>query len=102
MLGTRRCDFVALLAAGGVVASPLLTARAQEPATMGVTAASPQIEIARAKPVDAMPPGLRLSDGHVDLMKNFSLSSLQGVGDAWEIPPYIAPPDAFDERYGQW
>jgi hypothetical protein len=101
MLGTRRRDFMALLA-GAAVASPLPAAHAQEAATTGVTAASPQIEIARAKPVDTMPSDLRLSDSHVDLMSDFSLSSRQGVGIAWEIPPYVAPPDAFDERYGQW
>jgi hypothetical protein len=101
MLGTRRCDFMALLA-GAAVVSPLLAAQAQESATTGVTATSPQIEIARAKPVDAMPSDLRLSDGRVDLMNDFSLSSRQGVGRAWEIPPYVAPPDAFDERYGEW
>jgi hypothetical protein len=49
-----------------------------------------------------MPSDLRLSDGRVDLMNDFSLSSRQGVGRAWEIPPYVAPPDAFDERYGEW
>ena len=101
MLGTRRCDLMALLA-GAAVASPLLAAHAQEPATTGVTATSPQIEIARAKPADPMPSNLRLSDGRVGLMKDFSLSSRQGIGAAWEIPPYIAPPDVFDERYGQW
>ena len=101
MLGRRRRDFMALLA-GAAVASPLLTAHAQEAATTGVTAASPQIEIARAKPVDAMPSNLRLGDDRVDLMNDFSLSSRQGVGSAWEIPPYVTPPDAFNERYGEW
>ena len=101
MLGTRRCEFIALFA-GAAVASPLLAAHAQEPATTGVTATSPQIEIARAKPVDTMPSDLRLSDARVDLMNDFSLSSRQGVGRAWEIPPYVALPDAFDERYGRW
>ena len=58
--------------------------------------------MARVKPVDRMPPGLRLSDDRVDLMQDFSLSSRQGVGGAWRTPPYVAAPDAFDERYGHW
>ena len=35
-------------------------------------------------------------------MQDFSLSSRQGVGGAWRTPPYVAAPDAFDERYGHW
>jgi hypothetical protein len=35
----------------------------------------------------------------IDLMKGFSLSSAQDLGGAWQIPPYMAPADAFDERY---
>jgi hypothetical protein len=99
MLGTRWCDVMALIA-GAAVASALAAARAQEPATTGTTAA--HIDIARVKPVDHMPRGLRLSDDRVDLMQDFSLSSRQGVGAAWQTPPYVAAPDAFDERYGDW
>jgi hypothetical protein len=88
------------LLAGAAVASVLAAARAQEPATTGTT--SPHIDVARVKPVDRMPPGLRLSDDRVDLMQDFSLSSRQGVGAAWRTPPYVAAPDAFDERYGNW
>jgi hypothetical protein len=99
MFDKRRCDVMALLA-GAAIALPLLAARAQEPATTGTT--SPHIDIARVKPVDRMPPGLRLSDDRVDLMQNFSLASRQGIGGAWQTPPYVAAPDAFDERYGQW
>ena len=62
----------------------------------------PQIEIARVKRVDRMPPNPRLSDDLIDLMKDFSLSSAQGIGGAWEAPSYIGPADAFDERYGRW
>jgi hypothetical protein len=49
-----------------------------------------------------MPPNPRLSDGLIDLMKGFSLSSRQGIGVAWEALPYIAPANAFEERYGRW
>jgi len=31
------------------------------------------------------------------LMKDFSLSSAQGIGGAW-----LRPSTPFDERYGQW
>jgi hypothetical protein len=57
----------------------------------------PQIEVARVKPVDRPPPNLRLSEGLIDLMKDFSLSSAQGIGGAW-----LRPSTPFDERYGQW
>ena len=53
-------------------------------------------------PVDRPLPNLRLSDDPIDLMKDFSLSSAQAIGGIWETPPYIAPADTFDERYGQW
>ena len=42
------------------------------------------------------------SDDPIDLMKDFSLSSAQAIGGAWQTPPYIAPAATFDERYGQW
>src|SRR5262245_46397107 len=33
----------------------------------------------------------------------FSLSSSQGIGGTWKIPPYVAVSgDAFDECYGAW
>jgi hypothetical protein len=99
MFGMRWCDVMALLA-GAAVAAVLAAAHAQEPATTGTTA--PHIDIARVKPVDRMPGGLRLSDDRVDLMQDFSLSSRAGVGAAWQTPPYVAAPDDFDERYGHW
>ena len=78
-----------------------LAALAQESATMGMTKATtavlPQIEVARVKPVDRPPPNLRLSEGLIDLLKDFSLSSAQGIGGAW-----LRPSTPFDERYGQW
>ena len=52
--------------------------------TKAPTATLPQIEVTRVKPVDRTPPDLRLSDNLVDLMKDFSLSSAQGIGGAWE------------------
>ena len=69
-------------------------------ATEATTATSLQIEIARVKPVDRLPPHLRLSDKPIDLMKDFRLSSDQAIGGAWGIPLRASTP--FDERYGQW
>jgi hypothetical protein len=81
-----------------------IAAYAQESATMpatgGTTASLPQIEVARVKPVDQVPPNVRLSDDLIDLMKAFSLSSAEGIGGAWGIPPRPSTP--VDERYGQW
>jgi hypothetical protein len=62
----------------------------------------PKIETVRVKPVDKTTDGLRLSDGPIDLMGAFSLSSSQGIGGAWEMPPYLASADTFDGRYGRW
>ena len=98
----RRRKFISLFAGMAVACS--LAAQTQESATMGTTKATttvlPQIEVARVKPVDAVPPNLRLSDNLIDLMKDFSLSSAQGIGAAWGIPLHASTP--FDERYGQW
>jgi hypothetical protein len=63
---------------GGVAAAWSVVAYAQGSATMpttsGTTTSLPQIEVARVKPVDQMPPNVRLSDDLIDLMKGFSLS----------------------------
>jgi hypothetical protein len=100
----RRRKFISLF--GGVAAAWSLVAHGQESATMPETNAAtstlPLIKIVRVKPVDRMPTNLRLSDDPIDLMKDFSLSSAQAIGGAWETPSYIAPADTFDERYGQW
>src|SRR5262249_56043630 len=89
---------------GGAGAAWSLAAHAQEaatmPATRGTTASLPQIEVARVKPVDQVPPNVRLSDNLIDLMKAFSLSSAEGIGRAWGAP--LPPPTPFDERFGCW
>jgi hypothetical protein len=56
--------------------------------------------MARVKSVDKTPPNLRLGDGLIDLMKDVSLSSAQGIGSAWKATPYIGAVNVFDERYG--
>ena len=97
-----RRHFIGLF--GGVATAWSLVALAQESATMGTTKATtavlPQIKVARVKPVDTMPPNLRLSNNLIDLMRDFSLSSAQGIGATWGIPLRASTP--FDERYGQW
>src|SRR5262249_20442456 len=95
----RRREVISLF--GGMAAAWSRAAHAQESATMQATEATtatlPQIEMARVKPVDTMPPNLRLSDNLIDLMEDFSLSSAQGIGAAWGIPLRASTP--FDERY---
>jgi hypothetical protein len=77
----------------------LSSTRAAEAMTMTL----PQIEVARVKPVDLSDPNFRLSDGLIDLTKGFSLAGFQGIGGAWEMPPYIRlRADTFDARYGPW
>ena len=93
----RRRELIAALGGAAAVAWSL-AAHAEETAK----ATTAQIEVARVRPADQIPSNPRLSDGLVDLTKDFSLSSTQAIGGVWEIPPYIAPADAFDERYGQW
>jgi hypothetical protein len=74
-----------------------IAAYAQEsatmPATSGTTASLPQIEVARVKPVDQVPPNVRLSD---DLMSQ-RLASIPGIGPiiATAIATTVADPNVF-------
>jgi hypothetical protein len=73
------------------------------PTTEGMTTPLPRIEMARVKPVDLTNPIFRLADGRVGLIEGFDLSSLRGIGGAWEVPHHIGIPlDTFDARYGRW
>ena len=87
----RRCEFICLF--GAMAAAWSIAAYAQEsatiPATSGTTASLRQIEVARVKPVDQVPPNVRLSDDLIDLMKAFSLSNAEGIGRAWGAPLQI-------------
>jgi hypothetical protein len=89
---------------GAMAAAWSVAAYAQGSATMpptsGTTTSLPHIEVARVKPVDQMPPNVRLSDDLIDLTKGFSLSSAEGIGSVWGTP--VRPPTLFDERFGQW
>jgi hypothetical protein len=73
------------------------------PTTEGMRTPLPRIEMARVKPVDLDNPIFRLADGRVGLIEGFSLSSLRGIGGAWEVPHHtgirLGP---FDARYGRW
>ena len=78
----------------------------QEPtfmrATVPMASPSPEVEMARVKPVDPTV-DFRLSEGLIDLTKGFSLAGFHGIGGALETPPYTrVSQDTFDERFGQW
>ena len=71
--------------------------------TEGVAGTSPQIELARVKPVEITEPNYRLGEGRVGLLEAFDLSGPRGIGGTWETPPTIKLPiDTFEARYGQW
>ena len=91
----KRHEFINLLSS--VAAAWPLAVHAQPAQEITAT---PKIEIVRVKSIDPAPkiPFL-LGDDVIDLMKEFSLGGLQGIGSAWKTPPYIVP---FDLRYGQW
>lgn len=71
--------------------------------TEGVAGASPQIALARVKPVEITEPNYRLGEGRVGLLEAFDLSGPRGIGATWETPAAIKLPiDTFEARYGQW
>jgi hypothetical protein len=88
---------------GNMAAAWPLAAYAQSTThtTQATRASVSKIEVVRVKRIDPPPPQFRsqLRDGPVDLMKVFSLRSLEGIGGAWKMPP---AGDTFDARYGQW
>jgi hypothetical protein len=100
----RRRQFICLFGCAATVWS--LAVHAEAPpkrATRAAATTFPHIAIAHVKLVDQLPEPLRLGDDPVDLMKHFNLSSSEGIGSAWKMPPYIAVSgDTFDERFGQW
>src|SRR5258708_20313970 len=97
----RAREFICLF--GAMAAAWSIAAYAQEsatmPATSGTTASLPQIELARVKPVDQVPPNVQLSANLIDLMTAFTLSSAEGIGRA--CPPPLPPPTPFAERFVQ-
>jgi hypothetical protein len=87
---------------GSVAAAWPLAAYAQTTQTTQATRENvPKIEVVRVKPIDpaAPEPRFQLGDGSVDLMKEFSLASSEGIGHAWKLPH---ADETFDTRYGQW
>jgi hypothetical protein len=73
------------------------------PATEGMRTPLPRIETARVKAVILSDLNFRLADGRVGLIEGFNLSSLRGIGSAWEMPDHIGfAPTMFDVRYGRW
>jgi hypothetical protein len=75
-----------MLLVGSVAAVWPVVGHAQQPPMMEPTqtmrATLPRIEVVRVKRIDPAAPKSRprLSDGEVDLMKEFSLGSLEGIG----------------------
>ena len=93
---------ITLLLGGATVVWPLAAAaQLTTPPTQATTVTPSQIKMVRVKPIDPAAPNFRfqLSDGVVDLMKGFSLGSLEGIGGAWKMPPLA---ETFDARYGRW
>jgi hypothetical protein len=84
---------------GSVAAAWSLAAYAEEPTTSRATERTKLLDSKLAvQPFDPAAPS-QLGDGLIDLMKGLSLSSSEGIGSAWIIPP---TDDPFDKRYGQW
>ena len=90
------------LLGGATVVWPLAAAaQLTTPRTQATTVTPSQIKMVRVKPIDRAAPNFRfqLSDSVVDLMKGFSLGSLEGIGGVWKMPPVA---ETFDARYGRW
>ena len=68
-------------------------------ATEGIAAASPRIDVVRAKPIEINEPHYRLGEGRIGLFEGFDLSGARGIGAVWEVPASI---DTFQTRYGEW
>ena len=83
-----------------IAAKPELATDASQP-PRAEPANLPRIEMVRVKPSESAAPEFQLSlhDGAVDLMRDFSLSSSEGIGSAWKAP---SSAETFDDRFGRW
>jgi hypothetical protein len=59
---------------------------------------APLVEIARVKPLDSPTVDFRSSEGMVDLLIGFRLSSFHGLGGAWQPLYDFDATDTLDKR----